>query len=1007
MTEDRSHSIAVTGIAGRFPACASVEEWWSALRAGRILTMRYARDQLLDAGVPAVLVDDPDYVPVRAHLVDADRFDNLLFGISPRDAEMMDPQHRLMLETAWVAFEDAAAFVEPIPTTGVFASQSGSPYLRAMLSHSLLDPATLDQALHGTEPDFIASLISYKLGLTGPAVAVQTACSSGLVAVHLAVQALLHGDCDQALVIAAGIDFPQAGYLHLPGGIQSPSGECRPFDEGADGVVGGSGAAAIVLRRLPDALVDGPQPYGIILGSAINNDGAAKAGYFAPSVSGQEAVIRSAYIAAGIDASSVGYLEAHGTGTRVGDPIEWSAASEALTNLGACRHQIAVGAVKANIGHLDAAAGIAGLIKALLVVRDGVVPPLAGFRRLNPLLESDTSPLFVPTQAHEWAGPEPRRAGVSSFGIGGTNAHVIVQAPPESSRRPSIEDGQPQLLLLSAAEPGALVASAKRISAHLAASDPPLADVAFTLARGRRILRERLAVVDRTTIDVAARLANGDSVGRGSCPSGGAPPVVFLFPGQGAQHPAMAAPLARTLPEFNEALDRCLEAFDSALRVRLRQALFDSAFPAFELDATELAQPALFVVEYAAASALMQIGVVPAAVVGHSLGELTAACVAGVLDLTAAARFVTVRGRVMQACPPGVMLALACDEDHARRLIRKAGVALDIAAINAPDLCVVAGAAEPVDAFRSSLGDGIWSKVLRTSHAFHSSLMNDAVVHLAREVSSVRLQPPTIPLAANATGELLDENSTVDPSLFVDQARRPVRFADALAAVKQRFEDAVFVEVGPGRALSVIAEACGLTATALAPGRAMETMEEVLTALGRLWTQGQQLRLAAVYPGGQRIHLPGYSFVGRPWIAPEARGHSRVPIGPRTEVISTSGEENTKTSSAAPSTDRVTVKQVGVEGRGRAADVSTLIVDFWVELLGHTDLNDDSDFFDLGGDSLLITHLARRLKESLGVQVPLREMLAARTLGRQRKVVAELLCEPASSRGTAAIVSEL
>ncbi|MEU8984190.1 beta-ketoacyl synthase N-terminal-like domain-containing protein, partial [Streptomyces sp. NPDC048309] len=629
MTRDRSLDIAVTGMAARFPGADDLGEWWSALRAGRVLTTRLDRSELLDAGSDAALLDDDRYVPVRGFLPGADRFDNELFRVAPREAELMDPQARLMLEAAWSALEDAG--VDPLDaesTTGVYASASGSAYLRRMLSGGTLAPSALEQALRGSEPDYLASRIAYKLGLTGPALTVQTACSSSLVAVHMAVQALLNGDCDQAVVVAAGVDFPQAGHLYVPGGILSASGVCRPFDADADGALAGSGVACVVLRPLTDALADdGPRPHGVILGTAINNDGSDKAGYHAPSARGQEAVIRAALHSAGVDASSVGYLEAHATGTLVGDPIEWSAASAALGGLGARPGHVAVGAVKANIGHLDAAAGLASLIKALMVVKHGVLPPVAGFSELNPLLEIEGSPLYVPAEAGPWTGTEVRRAGVSSFGIGGTNAHVVIEQAPEPVAVPRAEP-RDRLVVLSAATPDALDRSAARLSAHLAgeggadgssADGTPLADVAHTLAAGRARLPWRLAVTGRTGPEVAARLVQASGAVHGGRSVREPAPVVFLLPGQGTQYPGMALPFAESLPGFSAALDTCLGAFAPDLAATVRRALTDVGFPAAELEETELAQPALFAVEYAAATALTGLGIVPAALVGHSL----------------------------------------------------------------------------------------------------------------------------------------------------------------------------------------------------------------------------------------------------------------------------------------------------------------------------------------------------------------------------------------------------
>ncbi|KAF4408201.1 type I polyketide synthase [Streptomyces lycii] len=1020
MARDRSFDIAVTGMSGRFPGAADTEEWWTALTEGRVLTRRYDRDELIGAGVPRSLVDDPDYVPVHGHLDDADRFDNTVFRVSPREAELMDPQHRLMLEVAWSALEDAGAGpLEERVSTGVYASASGSGYLRSMVRSGALDPLTLEDAVHGTEPDFMASLISYKLGLTGPALAVQTACSSSLVAVHLACQALLNGDCDQALVVAAGIPFPQAGQLHVPGGIHSPSGRCRPFDESADGVVAGSGVACVVLRRLADALEDGPDPYGVLLGTAVNNDGAAKAGYYAPSVTGQEAVIRAALLAADVDAASIGYLETHGTGTRVGDPLEWSAASAALAGAGAAPGQVAVGALKANTGHLDNAAGVASLIKALLVVKEGVVPPVAGFTGTNPLLETEGSPLYVPREAAPWTGPEPRRAGVSSFGIGGTNAHVIVEQPPPAPAAPDRAPDAERLVLLSAATPEALSRSAARLAGRLAAREPDLADVAFTLGTARAALPERLAVAGRTTADVARRLGTwgageardaGDAVVTGSSPVGGPAPVVFAFPGQGAQRPGMAAPLAGALPGFAAALDGCLAAFGSGPAERLRRALLDPEFPADELAETELAQPALFAVEYAAATALSGLGVTPVALVGHSLGEITAACVAGALDPADAARLVTVRGQAMQRCPEGAMLAVGCDADRTRALLAEfgpdsgagpgagSGELLELAAVNSPDGCVVAGTAEAVEEFRVRLGDRVFTHRLATRRAFHTALIEPALPALSEAAAALPVRSPRLPFATNTTGGIVEAGAEFTPSDFVAQARGTVRFAEALEALGKRFPGALVVEAGPGRALTAMADASGLDAVPLCPGRTGRPAEEVLTALGTLWTRGQPVAAAALAGPGRCLHLPGHVFAGPRWMAPEAApagpgdpepAHPARPGGDGAPAAA--GPAAERTPESVPESAAETVTDSADESEAAEIDAAELMSGLWTQLLGHEALGDDSDFFQLGGDSLLITHLARKVRTRTGTRVPVRDLLAARTLGRQTEIVRGLL----------------
>lgn len=981
-SRDRSLDIAVTGIAARLPGPRGLDDWWDSQLQGSVHSRRYTREQLLAAGVPAALAADPDYVPVRGHLDDWDRFDHDFFQIRGREAELMDPQHRWMLEVAWNALEDAG--VPPrdgTEVTSVYASMTGSGYLRAMVRGGDLDAGLLDDVIHGTEPDFMASRVAYRLGLTGPAFAVQTACSSSLVAVHLAVQALLGGDCDQALVVGAGFGYPQAGHLHQPGGVLSATGACRPFDRHADGVIAGSGAGAVVLRRLSDVTGDDPEPYGVILGSAINNDGHTKAGYYAPSSAGQERVIGAALSAADVDGGSIGYLEAHGTGTRIGDPIEWTAASTALRGAGARPGSVAVGALKAVIGHLDAAAGVASLIRALLVVRSGVIPPLVGFTERNPLLETEDSPLYIPTEAVPWTGERPRRAGVSAFGIGGTNAHIVIeQAPPReplgsgagASREQAVSSpasGTPapreRLVLLSAADPEALDRVADGLAAHLRTHDPDLGEVCGTLVNGRPALGERLAVTGRTSAEVAERLAGRTGVSRGTAPVTGPAPVVFLFPGGGTQRPAMAEPFI-ALPGFRRALDRCLAAFAAPSADRIRQALFDPDFPADELNRPALAQPALFAVGHAAAAALMELGVRPAAVCGHSSGEITAATVAGVFRLEDAAAFIAERGRAMQDCPEGAMLAVGADVKQALALAEEWGLDLDVAAVNGPDSCVLGGLAEEVDAYQRRVGDTCFVRRLRYSHAGHSRLIEPALPALTGAMARIELRPPNLPIALNVSGRVVVPGTRLPRDMFVTQVRQSVLFGAALDSLAEHVPGALAVEIGPGRPLSPAAEAAGFPAVALdrardAPGTT------ALAGVGALWTLGQPIARDALTGGGRRTRLPGYPFSGPRSVAPEAL--APPPDSPAPAPRPEQPGEDPEPEIPAP------------------VDPAEGVTRIWAELLGRDDFPADADFFAEGGDSLLITRLIRRVNSEFDVRVPVREMLARRTLNGHIAVV--------------------
>ncbi|MFE0133008.1 beta-ketoacyl synthase N-terminal-like domain-containing protein [Streptomyces sp. NPDC059037] len=1063
-SRDRSLDIAVTGIAARFPGPRDIDAWWDSQLRGSVHSKRYTQAELLAAGVPAALAADPDYVPVRGHLDDWDRFDHDFFQIRRREAELMDPQHRWMLEVAWNALGDAGVVPrDDTAATSVYASMTGSGYMRAMVRGGHSDPGLLDDLIHGTEPDFMASRVAYKLGLKGPAFAVQTACSSSLVAVHLAVQALLGGDCDQALVVGAGFGYPQAGYLHTPGGVLSAAGACRAFDRDADGVIAGSGAGAVVLRRLADITEDDPEPYGVILGSAINNDGNAKAGYYAPSSAGQERVIGAALGAAEVDGGSIGYLEAHGTGTRIGDPIEWAAAGAALSRAGARPGSVAVGALKASVGHLDAAAGVAALIRALLVVRSGVIPPVAGFTERNPLLETEGCPLYIPTEAAPWAGELPRRAGVSAFGIGGTNAHVVIeeaprrepaareaealraptareaqalraptaqetqvparepatlemQAPPrepaalethvptpepaaQETQAPAPEPAAPQtqapspepaaqethtpttkptaqererLVLLSAAEPEALDRMAGDLAAHLKSHAPDLGEVCGTLANGRLALGERLAMTGRTSAEVAERLAARSGVSRGTAPVTGPAPVVFLFPGGGAQRPGMAEPFT-ALPGFRRALDRCLAAFASPLAERIRQALFDREFPAAELNRPALAQPALFAVGHAAATALQELGVRPAAVCGHSSGEIAAAAVAGVFGLQDAAAFITARGRAMQDCPEGAMLAIGADVKQALALAEEWGLGLDVAAVNGADSCVLSGPVDEVDAYLRRLGDTFFVRRLRYSHAGHSRLIEPALPALAEAMARIELRPATLPIALNVSGRVAAAGTELPRDTFVTQVRRSVLFGAALDSLAAHLPGALAVEIGPGRPLSPMAEAAGIPAVALdqakdAPGSA------ALSGVGALWTLGQPVVLDGLTGEGRRARLPGYPFAGPSSVAPEALAppatepsQSPAAAGP----LPKEPEPETPTPATAPA----------------PVDSSEGVTRIWAELLGRGDVPADANFFAEGGDSLLITRLIRRVNSEFGIRVPVREMLAQKTLSGHIAVV--------------------
>jgi amino acid adenylation domain-containing protein len=865
------NDIAIIGMAGRFPGAPDLETYWANLRAG-VESIRIFRDEEVAAeGIPPDLRQNPAYVRSGGALDGADHFDAAFFGLNPREADTMDPQQRLFLEAAWAALEDAGYPPTQAPgAVGVFAGSGANDYrYRVLADANLVATVGAYQVALGSNQDHLATRVAYTLDLRGPAVTVQTACSTSLVAVVMACQSLLAGQCDVALAGGVAVAIPQAaGYLYQEGGILSPDGHCRVFDAAAAGTVPGSGVGAVALKRRDDAVADGDVIHALIRGSAINNDGANKVGYTAPSEQGQAAVIAAAQAQAGIAPETIGYVEAHGTGTPLGDPIEVAALRRVFAGVG--RATCALGSVKSNLGHLDAAAGVAGLIKAVLALKHEEIPPSLHFSTPNPKLELDSSPFFVPTRAVPWpAGVAPRRAGVSSFGIGGTNAHVVLEEAPAI---PASSAGRPaQVLLLSAKAPAAVERAALALADHLErAPGINLADVAYTLQIGREQFSHRRAVVSRNRGEALEALR---ASGRTALVASRATPVLFLFPGQGAQHVGMARGLYQSEPVFRESLDYCAELLAPALGQDLRRVLYAEEAAAAALDQTELAQPALFAIEYALAQMWIARGVRPAAMLGHSLGEYVAACIAGVFSLEDALGLVAARGRLMQRTSAGAMLAVSLSEQAIQPQLCGN---LALAAVNGPTACVVAGPRAELAKLASRLEtQRVATAWLPTAHAFHSPLVEPMLADLKAEVTRVRRQPPRVPYLSNLTGGWISASDATDPDYWVRHARQPVRFAEGL---REAVRDSrhFLLEVGPGQTLSRLARAAAPTVagfgsvSTLPRPNGKETDEMALArAQAELWLAGVELNWAALHHPERRLRvsLPTYPFEReRHWI---------------------------------------------------------------------------------------------------------------------------------------------
>ena len=896
--------IAIIGMACRLPGASDLDEFWEMLRDGREAIRRLSDQELLQAGVDPQSIADPDYVKVAAIMDDVEGFDAKFFGMLPREVELMDPQHRVILECAYSVLQHAGYAPEAVPgRVGVFAGVARDAYLTSnLLSHAdLMQSAGQYAMMIGNEKDFPATRIAYRFNLTGPAINVQTACSSSGVGLHLAVQSLLLDECDIALVGGCRVLVPATGYLYVDGGTLSPDGHVRAFDAKARGMVRGSGVGFVALKRLDRARADGDTIYAVVKGTAVNNDGAAKVGYTAPSVNGQAAVIRSALARAQVNPDTISYIETHGTGTSLGDPIEIAALTDAYRSFTRRKGYCAIGSVKTNIGHLDAGSSVVGLIKTVLSLQHAQLPPSLHFETPNPQIDFENSPFYVNASLKPWAvDAGPRRAGVSSFGLGGTNTHVILEEAPTQSSG----SGKPtELLLLSAKTETALSEAALRLATHLERhSELELADVAYTLETGRSAFEHRRAVVadDREAAIAALRAAPGNLAGRAAAEP---PKVVFMFPGQGSQHVQMGRALYETEPQFRESVDRCCEVLVEHLNVDLRPVMFpepgNETKATEELNQTGLAQPALFVISYGVAQLLLAWGVTPTALVGHSLGEYVAACLAGVFSLNDALRVLASRAQLMQSMPSGCMRAVRLGESELRPLL---GHGVSVAAVNAPGISVVSGSHEAIAAFDQQLAQrGIASGVLHTSHAFHSEMMRPMLEPFTEVVSSVQRGTPSIPIMSTLLGAELSAHDAQDPVYWARQVMEPVRFSAAVTALLQKYEGSILLEVGSGTTLSSAArlhlskpEAARVISTLPHPHDSQPATRTVATALGRLWLSGVNVDFDKWRADGQRrrVGLPSYPFERtRYWVEParfDAKTVTATPSGSATPASTNS-----------------------------------------------------------------------------------------------------------------------
>ena len=983
-------------MAGRFPGARNIDEYWRNLRDG-VEAITFLTDEQVEAyGVAPELRSHPNFVKATAILDGYDLFDASFFGISNREAEITDPQHRLFLECAWEALEVSGYGAGNYP--GPIAVYGGAT-INTYLLYNLLPNRELVSSLEpvqiniGNGGDFLTTRVSYKLNLKGPSHLVQSACSTSLTAVHLACQSLLNEECDMALAGGVSVNVGhRAGYKYSEGGMASPDGHCRAFDARAQGTIFGSGVGIVALKRLTDAISDRDTIHAVIRGSAINNDGSLKVGYTAPSVDGQSSVIIEALAMAGVEASAISYIETHGTGTPLGDPVEIAALTKAFRASTDKNNFCAIGSVKTNIGHLDAAAGIAGLIKTVLSLKHKQLPASLHFEQPNPEIDFANSHFYVNTRLEEWnRNGSKLRAGVSSFGVGGTNAHVILEEAPE--REPSSASREYQLIVISARSASALETASRNLARHLREQEPEeLADVAYTLQVGRRRMSHRRMVVCRDVAEAVRLLESNESEEPFSADREVENPrLVFMFPGQGSQYVNMGRQLYEGEEEFGRQVRWCAEVLSEELGIDLRQVLYPPTGKEREaeeeLNETRITQPALFVVEYAMAKQLEKWGIKADAMIGHSLGEYVAACLAGVMKTEDALRLVSKRGEMMERVRGGGMAAVMMSEAEAEERIK--GNGLSIAAVNGRRQVVISGENGEIERLTEELSrEGRVTKKLKTRQAFHSEMMEEAAARYVEEVRKVKLKPGEIEYISNVTGKAARGEEMTEARYWGRQMRERVRFGDGIEELRKR-PGVILLEVGPGEVLTKLVRpgAQAAISTMRDPREERNDREYLTNAIGKLWMAGVEIDWKSYYEGERRrrVGLPTYPFERqRYWIEAGGGGEESgggEAIGKRQDVKTAQVNAMADvTGGSASSYSRPILPNAYVPP---ASDREKVIAAIWQMALGVDEVGVDDNFFELGGDSLIAIQVISQLKEEFKIDIPvagLYERLTIRSL---------------------------
>ncbi|MDC7221509.1 MAG: beta-ketoacyl synthase N-terminal-like domain-containing protein [Spirochaetales bacterium] len=981
-------AIAIIGMSGAFSEAEDINSFWKNIKEGKECIRDLSDVELDEAGISSDLYNSPNYVKRSASLKEAKMFDPAFFGYTPSDANVMDPQHRLFLEHSWKCMEDGCYDPEEYDgLIGVYAGCSQNDYLIKNLvnSNTRIDSLEAFQLMLGNDKDYLSTRVSYKLNLKGPSMTIQTACSTSATAIQQACLSLINYQCDMALAGGSSVNVPHdGGYEYKDGLIFSPDGHCRSFDEKANGTVFGDGVGVILLKRLEDALEDKDHIYALIRGAAINNDGSEKVSYTAPSVKAQAEVIATAIALAEVPTESIGYIEAHGTGTLLGDPIEVAALTDAFRMNTKGKDFCVLGSVKPNIGHLDAAAGVASIIKTVKILQEGIYPPQVNFSSPNPALELETSPFKINKDLKKWErGAEPRRAGVSSLGVGGTNVHIVLEEyiPPVQSIS---ENNEVNILPLSAKSPESLKQMKANLVSYLKDNSNKLSDASYTLLNYRRHFPYRDTLISITgDQDELNSFINTPPATTQATTA----PVVFLFSGQGSQYPNMGRQLYEEIPFIREIMDRCFSYLKEEENLALKEIMYppqgDEAKSQKLLQETSNTQPALFILEYALSKYLQEFDIKPDYLIGHSLGEYTAACLAGFFTLEEALLVVAERGKIMQSAPKGSMLSVALGEEDLKSYL-EGKEELQIAVINSPGRCVVSGTYNAIEKLKNSLDEkDIPHSLLKTSHAYHSFMMDSVLDDFREVVEKVNFKAPSLPLLSNTTGDFLKTEDINQRDYWVNQIKSTVRFSNCISSVLAQSKSARFIEIGPGNTLCSLAKMNPeitndnvILPMIKGPKQQAQDKRFLFNNLSKLWNSGYDVNWGPITGKKEyhKISLPTYAFNHKEyWIT------QTLPKNTNKIEQNNSLNEHYTSPNSFHKSPKDKLKEI------------------WQQTFGISEIKDESDFFELGGDSILAVRLCDTLNKTFNKSISLGKLFAAKTFFEQLQLIEDSVSDSESA----------